>query len=395
MSLNLNQQNQLFANRRTENFHIDPDYGVRPGRGNGYWHGYWDGSQHGGWHHGCWGGNCWGSWWDHMWTYHPGAMGFGLTMWGVNRSCYWWGYSNYYNPYYVEPVVISPNVTLDYSQPLTAYVQQTEQNPPSGTDEMAATSVFNRAREDFYAGNYDEALERVNKALGVMPGDPVMNEFRALVLFAQGNFKEAAATIHAVLAVGPGWDWTTMTSVYPSTATYQAQLGKLEDYVLAHDSSAPEHFLLAYHYMTEGHQDAAARHFRKVVALQPEDVVAAQMLEMVAGPDETDSQVKPSPGETPQIAAADLVGTWTASGASGDSFTLVLDDAGKFTWTYKSAGAETSVEGVFAIDGITLAMEPDADGVMVAEITPPADGRFHFQVVGAPPGDQGLDFQKK
>ncbi|MCA9055317.1 MAG: tetratricopeptide repeat protein, partial [Planctomycetaceae bacterium] len=81
-------------------------------------------------------------------------------------------------------------------------------------DEMAATSVFNRAREDFYAGNYDEALERVNKALGVMPGDPVMNEFRALVLFAQGNFKEAAATIHAVLAVGPGWDWTTMTSVY-------------------------------------------------------------------------------------------------------------------------------------------------------------------------------------
>ena len=385
-----------YRSRHVDRQHIDPDYGVRPGRGNGFWHGYYHGMHHGHWHHGCWGGNCWGNWWNHMWTYHPGAVAFGLTVWGVNRSCYWWGYSTYYNPYYVQPVVLSPTVTIDYSQPLTEYVQQTEEDPPSGTAEMNASTVFDRAREDFHAGEYESALERVNKALAVMPGDPVMNEFRSLVLFAQGDFKEAAANIHAVLAVGPGWDWTTLTSLYPSTSVYQQQLGKLEDYAAAHEGSAAEHFLLGYHYMTEGHTDAAAEQFHKVVAAEPQDVVARQMLEMVAGPQESAGEPTPPVTEDgPQIPAGDLVGTWSASGSNGDSFTLVMDKEGKFSWTYTGAGDTTSVEGVYAIDGITLAMEPDAGGVMVAEISPPEGGAFHFQVVGGPPGDGGLVFKQQ
>ena len=244
--------------------------------------------------------------------------------------------------------------------------------------------MFDRAREDFLAGKYDDSLTRTNKALAAMPGDPVMNEFRALVLFAQGEYQDAATNIHSVLAVGPGWDWTTLVSLYSSTSVYQQQLGKLEDYVLAHDGSAPEQFLLGYHYMTEGHTDAAARQFRKVVELQPKDAVAQQMLEMLEGP-KADSSATPS-ASAPAIPQADLVGTWSAQGSAGDGFTLVMDAAGKFTWTYKSQGKETVVDGVFAIESNTLAMEPDAGGAMVAEITPPAGGKFHFQMVGGPRG---------
>ena len=38
------------------------------------------------------------------------------------------------------------------------------------------------------------------------------------------NYKEAAATLYAVLSVGPGWDWTTMIDLYPSEQVYESQL---------------------------------------------------------------------------------------------------------------------------------------------------------------------------
>jgi hypothetical protein len=66
-----------------------------------------------------------------------------------------------------------------------------------------------------------------------MPKDAATHEFRSLTQFALGKYQEAAATIYAVLAVGPGWDWTTLSSMYPDIDTYTAQLRKLEEYGLA------------------------------------------------------------------------------------------------------------------------------------------------------------------
>ena len=48
-----------------------------------------------------------------------------------------------------------------------------------------------------------------------MPNDPTLHEFRALVLFAQGQYDAAAATLYPVLNAGPGWDWTTLVGLYP------------------------------------------------------------------------------------------------------------------------------------------------------------------------------------
>ena len=61
-----------------------------------------------------------------------------------------------------------------------------------------------------------------------MPTDAVLHEFRALVLFAMGDYRQSAAVVHSVLAVGPGWDWTTMSSLYPDPNRYTQQLAALE-----------------------------------------------------------------------------------------------------------------------------------------------------------------------
>jgi hypothetical protein len=103
------------------------------------------------WHHGCWGGH-YDSWWHHMWDEHPVAFGFGLTAWGMNRLNYWFGYSTYYNPYYYETYPVSSTVTIDYSQPLVVYEQAQYAEPataaPAATTEAATTDPGMAAFEE-------------------------------------------------------------------------------------------------------------------------------------------------------------------------------------------------------------------------------------------------------
>jgi tetratricopeptide (TPR) repeat protein len=382
---------------------------------------YGDNWNHDDWHHGCWDGH-YGDYWDHMWDEHPVAAAFGLTAWGVNRLSYWSGYYPYYNPYYTESYPVSDSVTVDYSQPLVIYEQAADElavsgqappvelppaapatpgQPPAPAPQDPALTAFDQARQAFYDGNYQAALDSVNTALASMTDDAVLHEFRALVLFAMGKYKDAAAGLHAVLAVGPGWDWTTMSALYASVDTYTQQLRALEA-AQKQSPEAPElRLVLAYHYVTAGHLDAAAAQFKKLVELQPRDQVARQLLEMTAGPDAVPGVspgTPPAPGDTEQsgvsVAAADLIGTWNATGADSGRFGLTFNDKGEFTWVYTAGGKETKLSGVYAVDGTDLALEPDEGGVMLATITPPENGMMHFKVVGSPPDDKGLDFKK-
>ena len=75
--------------------------------------------------------------------------------------------------------------------------------------------TFDRARDAFKAGDYAAALDLTDEALKDVPGDPLVHEFKALVLFARGEDARAAAELHAVLAVRPGMDWTTLERALP------------------------------------------------------------------------------------------------------------------------------------------------------------------------------------
>ena len=77
-------------------------------------------------------------------------------------------------------------------------------------------------------------------------------------MFAQGKYKEAAAGLYSVLSVGPGWDWTTMCSLYPNVEVYTKQLRALEAAVKQNPQANDARFVLAYHYLT-----AAARTRRR------------------------------------------------------------------------------------------------------------------------------------
>jgi tetratricopeptide (TPR) repeat protein len=273
--------------------------------------------------------------------------------------------------------------------------------PPSpGSETTPLMKAYDEARQAFYENNYPQALEKVNAALALAKNDAALHEFKALTLFALGQYHDAAATIHAVLAVGPGWDWTTFIRMYPSTDTYTAQLRALESAVTASPKSADLHFLLAYHYITCSSINEAIGQLKEVIQLEPKDTVALQILQMIGGadavaPSSNAAPPKPAtPASGPSIPKQDLVGNWKAKGTGDASFELKLNDKDEFTWTYTEKGKPKSIEGIYAIEQNSLALQPDAGGVMLAEVTAPMNGKFHFQVVGSPPGDKGLDFAK-
>ena len=154
---------------------------------------------------------------------------------------------------------------------------------------------FDDARAAFKKGDYAKAQELADKAIALLPSDATLHEFRALTLFAQGRYKDAAATLYAVLAAGPGWDWKTMRGLYPDEDTYTRQLRALEEYVRKDPKSADARFVLAYQYLVLGSKDAAVAQLREVVRLQPQDQLSAALVKALTTSD-TGAASAPPPG---------------------------------------------------------------------------------------------------
>jgi hypothetical protein len=225
---------------------------------------------HNHWHHGYW----------HGWYVGPFFAGLAIGWIFPPPTVVYW------NPYYVVPPPVVVTV-YNYAQPIpvpTGVATDPNAPPPSPTgDEKAAAAAksLDQARAAFVAGDFVKAQAWADQAVRESPGDAAGHEFRALVLFARGQYADAAAVIHSTLAVGPGWDWDTLSGLYPDVDTYTRHLRALEGFVKAHPADAGSRFLLAYHYLVIDARDAAAKMFRGVVTLQPKDQVAEHLLKML------------------------------------------------------------------------------------------------------------------
>jgi len=342
----------------------------------GYWSRSW-----GGWYNGY--GPAWGNGrWDYLWDQYPVAAAFGVTMWGLNAVGYAMGIDDYSNPY---------SDSAAYSQPMTgdpSYESADASATDPATDPL--TQTFDQAREAFKNDQFDQAFQLTEQALQTAPRDAAINEFRALCLFALGRYKEAAGTIHSVLAAGPGWDWTTMSGLYSSEAVYAEQLRKLEAAAGADPKSADMRFLLAYHYLTCDHKDAAVEMWKQVVELQPSDKLSADLLAMYSPPPA--AAPAPVPATTATAAAAPdlekpaypmekLEGSWTAKQGDG-TFTLGLNKDDAFTWSFSRDGKPQTMSGAYTVRGNNLVMQPDSGGTMLSTITLEDDNTLLFAPIG-------------
>lgn len=368
---------------------------------------------HGGWYNGSWNP---GEGWSYMWDNYPGAAALGLTRWGVNRLAYGFGYWGYSNPYATEGS--SSSSSYSYSEPLVQYSDSGEADsgateattdPGTAPAETAPTgppeptepgmSAFEQARSAFYAGEYETAMTQLDVTLQTMPRDTVVHEFRGLVLFAMKKYPDSAAAVYAVLSAGPGWDWTTMSGLYPNVEVYTKQLRELEAFMKSNPTSADASFLLGYHYMTMGYKESSVEYFALALKQLPGDKLLTQLVGMTPANGKAVKTPPPTPPVPVELAPDQIltvdkmVGTWKASNPEAQ-FELTLTKEGKFVWSYSRGKTKESVTGVFAVDQNNLAMEPDAGGTMLAEITNSGPTQFHFKMVGGEPDDKGLVFEK-
>jgi tetratricopeptide (TPR) repeat protein len=257
---------------------------------------------------------------------------------------------------------------------------------------------FDRARDAFKAGDYAAALDLTDAALKDLPADPLVHEFKGVVLFARGEYAQAAAEIHTVLAVRTGMDWTTLIGLYPDVETYTGQLRALEDRCRREPKAEAPRFVLAYHYLVAGHKDAAVTRLKELLALEPGDRVAGRLLASLTGiPPASPEPARTAPdgdGAAGRPPSADLAGRWRGE-HDGSTFDLSLDDRGRFLWRAARQGKATAtVSGAYALSGDTLTLKGEDRSPLRASLTERSPDSFRFKPVAGAPSDPGLVFRR-
>jgi tetratricopeptide (TPR) repeat protein len=339
-----------------------------------------------------------------------------VTGWAWSGVASPWGLGpTFYNPHFVA----TPSPVFDYSQPVI--VNNVSVTMPEGDTaepdpaEAEALEWFDEALDAFYRGEFSQALQLSEQALRKLPGDPVLHEFRALALFAIGDFQSAAAVLNSLLATSPGMDWTTMSGLYGDIEAYTNQLRRLETFVRDHPDDAAAPFVLAYHYLVLGETEAAIRSLRAVVQREPRDVTARRLLDALerskreddsevtrAKPAAADSLLPPADAAPTKADAAedyewppeiDLVGRWLARSNEGE-FVFTIDEQSHFTWTTEQQGQPVALSGTLLATADTLALESDASGTMVAQVMPISSDKFQFLPAGMTGDEKGLTFER-
>jgi len=313
-------------------------------------------------------------------------------------------------------------VIYDYSQPINVAAEA-----PNPTTASSTEQVFSAARDAFMAGDNQRALDLADQVIKDTPNVPVVHEFRGLCLFALKRFDEAAAVDYAVLSSGPGWNWATLVGLYPDVDTYTNQLRALEASVRSNPNSPSLQFLLAYHYMIQGHKEAAASQFAKVAQLQPNDQLSASFVkalrkvsEQPQQPTASDSTTVAStvpPGsaapasaptqaqataeqpqeqpEPPPPPPASLVGTWKAQPSADLAIALTLQADGQFAWEVDSKGQKQTLTGQAGFKDGTLALLQEEGPPLVGKVAQEGENKFTFSPpTGSNAQNPGLTFTK-
>ncbi|VAX41321.1 hypothetical protein MNBD_PLANCTO02-2429, partial [hydrothermal vent metagenome] len=143
-----------------------------------------------------------------------------------------------------------------------------------------------RAESAFRAGRYNEALKLSNHALVETPRNGNLLLFISQTLFASGDYRGAAATIHQASSILDKKEWGYIVKNwrnYYSGNAYNNAIDKLNNYVKKNPNAADARFLQAYHFGFLNHKEFARKEMIKVIELESRDRLAVELLVMFGG----------------------------------------------------------------------------------------------------------------
>gem|GEM_PF-5729426 len=163
--------------------------------------------------------------------------------------------------------------------------------PPDEVDKLLVT-----ARKTFRDGNFQRAEKMavsISNRLKLYPKNPKKKldaksesrdadalQFLSLVSFSQNKYEDAAEQAHLALHHSSPWNWETLSEHYKKTKVYTSQLKELENSIRK-KSTAEKRFLVGYHYLMQGHKDAARKQLELAQKLQPKNEVIQSLLRQI------------------------------------------------------------------------------------------------------------------
>ncbi len=165
--------------------------------------------------------------------------------------------------------------------------------------------------------------------------------------------------------------------------------------------------MLAYHYLTADHRDAAAQVLQQLVAIKPNDTLSAQLLKQLTAPAPSpngapSASTPPAPATAttpnPVVSApppgATIAGTWTAQPTADTKVTLTIQPSGAFTWQVVKPAKTEQFAGISTFGANVLTLAQDNGPVLVGRLQWNGPNKMTFRVVGNNPDDHGLEFTK-
>jgi hypothetical protein len=219
-----------------------------------------------------------------------------------------------------------------------------------------------------------------------------------------------------------------MAGLYPDVDTYTNQLRALEAAARTDPSSSSLQFLLAYHYLVQGHEEAAGNQFEKVAKLQPDDQLSSSFVKALKKASEpaptalaSNTPTGPAPGsatstpgeaptavppldsnqsqqssetEPPPPPPAELQGLWKAHPASDVTISLNIEEGGSFRWEVDDHGKKQTIEGQAGYQDGNLALLQPEGPPLVGKVTRMGADSFTFAPPGTDEKSPGLTFTR-
>lgn len=355
-------------------------------------------------------------WRDHPWGGWARLVARdGPANWVAGSTFFSAGLGKYENPY----ISGRSGAPVDYSLPVdTEQFLLTDREP-----QALAFGPLSEAMDLMRAGNYSQALARFDGLVAQDPGNVALHELRSLALFGLQRFDEAAETLYAVLSVAPGSNWTTMIAEFGSLEVYNRSLGALREHLRTPQHTSAGHFVIAYHYLSQGHSDAARVHFQRASEGEPRDQVSRLMIDLLPDPkssgppaaviaetpEEAVSAVEQPPIEDEDNvaekqeelaaevarAAAPYLGQWNSRGAAGEPISVEFLDDGSFRWKRGGTPPVFESEGRYEINSDMIGLQFATGALLLARIGKIESGQVVVEPMRAPPGTAELTFSKE
>jgi hypothetical protein len=175
-------------------------------------------------------------------------------------------------------------------EPLPSNERPAAPSGPFGISRDSSKSrEFVNASRPFRMRNYGTAVWRAARFLERRPSDSDLLQLHSLACFALGDYETA---YRDAIAVPPDsiWDWPTLRSMYRSGEDYTAQFRMLEARAQTGQSPLELRFLLGYHYLMQGHRDAARRQIGTVLSADRQNLAARNLMVLAQSPPKGSSQ---------------------------------------------------------------------------------------------------------